>query len=68
VLIRRVVQVTVCGLLIYLQRSDALYKHLDSGVPLKGRHMSVAEAIGLMFAFGMFILALLAYIDRNQKK
>jgi len=41
---------------------------LGFGVPSEGRHMSVAEAIGLMFAFGMFILALLAYIDRNQKK
>lgn len=30
--------------------------------------MSVAEALGLMFTFGLFILAMLTYIDRNQKK
>jgi len=30
--------------------------------------MTVAEAIGLMFAFGMFLLKLIDYIDRKQKK
>jgi len=40
----------------------------ESGVIPKGGHMSTAEAIGLMFMFGMFILALLTYLDRNQKK
>ena len=40
----------------------------DSGVVPKGERMTVAEAIGLMFAFGMFILALLTYIDRTRKK
>jgi hypothetical protein len=34
----------------------------------KGACMTVAEAIGLMFAFGIFILALLTYINMNQKK
>jgi len=34
----------------------------------KEKRMTVAEAIGMMFAFGMFILALLTYLDRNQKK
>ncbi|MCL1989461.1 MAG: putative holin-like toxin [Defluviitaleaceae bacterium] len=47
-----------------------MYKYLDSGVRSKGEHMSVAEAIGIMFTFGVFILKLLTYIDinRNQKK
>ncbi|MCL1990753.1 MAG: putative holin-like toxin [Defluviitaleaceae bacterium] len=45
-----------------------MYEYLDSGVASKGGRMSVAEAIGLMFAFGMFILALLTYIDRTRKK
>ena len=30
--------------------------------------MSVAEAIGLMFTFGLLIFAMLTYIDRDQKK
>jgi len=46
--------------------SDA-YEYLASGVLPKGVRMTVAEAMGLMFAFGMFLLALLTYIDRNQK-
>ena len=48
-------------------------RFLNSGVTSKGGHMSIADAIGLMFVFGMFIrigtayVALLTYIDRNQK-
>jgi len=30
--------------------------------------MTVTEAIGIMFAFGMLLIALLTCIDRNQKK
>ncbi|RGU92402.1 putative holin-like toxin [Clostridium sp. AF15-17LB] len=30
--------------------------------------MSTYEAISLMIAFGMLMLALLAYIDRNNKR
>ena len=30
--------------------------------------MTTYEAISLMIAFGMFIIALLAYIDRNNKR
>lgn len=30
--------------------------------------MSTYEAISLMIAFGMLIIALLAYIDRNNKR
>ncbi len=30
--------------------------------------MSTYEAISLMIAFGMLIVALLAYIDRNNKR
>ena len=35
---------------------------------LKEERMSVSEAIGLMFAFGMLILALLTYIHLTQRK
>ena len=31
-------------------------------------HMSVAEALVIMFAFGTFILGLLTYIHLTQKK
>ncbi|MBE5881526.1 MAG: putative holin-like toxin [Lachnospiraceae bacterium] len=30
--------------------------------------MRTYEAISLMIAFGMFVIALLAYIDRNNKR
>lgn len=30
--------------------------------------MSTYEAISLMIGFGMFIIALLTYIDRNNKR
>lgn len=30
--------------------------------------MTTCEAISLMIAFGMFVIALLAYIDRNNKR
>ncbi|QCP36919.1 hypothetical protein AR1Y2_3465 [Anaerostipes rhamnosivorans] len=30
--------------------------------------MTTYEALSLMLAFGMFIIALLAYIDRNNKR
>ncbi|MDY4867948.1 putative holin-like toxin [[Clostridium] scindens] len=30
--------------------------------------MTVFEAISLMISFGIFILTLLAYIDRNNKR
>ncbi|WP_348636457.1 putative holin-like toxin [Lactobacillus sp. ESL0681] len=30
--------------------------------------MSVADALMLMFTFGMFILALLSYIDQHHRK
>ncbi len=30
--------------------------------------MSTYETISLMMAFGMFVIALLAYIDRNNKR
>ena len=32
------------------------------------RRGAATDALGLMFTFGMFILLLLTYIDRNQKK
>lgn len=31
-------------------------------------YMSTYESISLMIAFGMLIIALLAYIDRNNKR
>ena len=34
----------------------------------KGIHMTVAEALVIMFAFGTFILGLLTYIHLTQKK
>ena len=62
--IRRV----VVYLMIYF-RSDAMIQVFGFWrFSKRGERMSTAEAIGLMFAFGIFILALLTYIDRNQKK
>jgi hypothetical protein len=39
------------------------------GFPSKGGEaMEVKDAITIMFLFGMFILALLTYINNNNKK
>jgi len=67
-LIRRVVQATVRGLLIYNEGADAYADICFGRGSERNARLYCLVGLGELIAFGIFLLALLSYIHSIQKK